>query len=247
MAVRTARRAGFTMIELLTVIAIIAILAAIIFPVFAQVRARTREASCRNNMTQISNAINQYHEQWGVYPDFIEPVRADFGLGLQDISRLYPQYLKSLDVFHCPNSDIVPDSPNVTAAGQAIRRWPDPNGQPVLLPNGNPVFFFQRFSYNAQPVPNRVGVQWEMHYTKDWTLQLGNISDIPRQLKYKNPAADTVVTWCTHHAGYDGVGNCSGNILVLFLDGRIRTIQGDRFSVARWNGPQDGYQWLARP
>ncbi len=39
------KRRGFTLIELLVVIAIIAILAAILFPVFAQARAKARQAS----------------------------------------------------------------------------------------------------------------------------------------------------------------------------------------------------------
>ena len=38
-------RKGFTLIELLVVIAIIAILAAILFPVFAQVREKARQTS----------------------------------------------------------------------------------------------------------------------------------------------------------------------------------------------------------
>lgn len=44
---------GFTLIELLVVIAIIAILAAILFPVFAQARAKARQVSDLSNMKQI--------------------------------------------------------------------------------------------------------------------------------------------------------------------------------------------------
>ena len=44
---------AFTLIEILVVIAIIAILAAILFPVFARARENARRASCQSNMKQI--------------------------------------------------------------------------------------------------------------------------------------------------------------------------------------------------
>jgi len=52
--------AGFTLIELLVVIAIIAILAAILFPVFAQVREKARSTACLSNLKQIGLAVCQY-------------------------------------------------------------------------------------------------------------------------------------------------------------------------------------------
>ena len=51
---------GFTLIELLVVIAIIAILAAILFPVFAQVREKARATSCVSNEKQLGLAFTQY-------------------------------------------------------------------------------------------------------------------------------------------------------------------------------------------
>jgi prepilin-type N-terminal cleavage/methylation domain-containing protein/prepilin-type processing-associated H-X9-DG protein len=51
---------GFTLIELLVVIAIIAILAAILFPVFAQVRNKARQTAGEMNIRQISYGILQY-------------------------------------------------------------------------------------------------------------------------------------------------------------------------------------------
>jgi len=60
----TGRRSGFTLIELLVVIAIIAILAAILFPVFAQARAKARQTACLNNMKQIGLGLMQYVQDY---------------------------------------------------------------------------------------------------------------------------------------------------------------------------------------
>lgn len=66
-----ARRSAFTLIELLTVIAIMAVLAAIIFPVFAAVRENARRADCMTNMKTISTALKQYELDNRKYPDFL--------------------------------------------------------------------------------------------------------------------------------------------------------------------------------
>ena len=50
-------RRGFTLVELLIVIAIIAMLAGIIFPAFAQAREKGRQATCVSNQKQIAMAV----------------------------------------------------------------------------------------------------------------------------------------------------------------------------------------------
>src|SRR5678815_4954746 len=63
------QQTAFTLIELLVVIAIIAILAAILFPVFAQARAKARQAACVSNMKQIGTAITLYVQDYDeTYP-----------------------------------------------------------------------------------------------------------------------------------------------------------------------------------
>ena len=63
--------AGFTLVELLTVIAIIAILTAILLPVFANVRENARRTSSMSNMQQIYSGLKQYELDNRKYPDFL--------------------------------------------------------------------------------------------------------------------------------------------------------------------------------
>lgn len=69
------RRSGFTLVELLTVIAIIGVLAAALFPAIGGIRKRARQASAQTAFTQWAGGITRYKQVYGFYPNINPPYR----------------------------------------------------------------------------------------------------------------------------------------------------------------------------
>jgi prepilin-type N-terminal cleavage/methylation domain-containing protein len=57
---RNNRQAGFTLVEIMIVVAIIGLLAAIAIPNFVKARATSQANACINNLRQIDSAANQW-------------------------------------------------------------------------------------------------------------------------------------------------------------------------------------------
>jgi prepilin-type N-terminal cleavage/methylation domain-containing protein len=110
------KRLGFTLVELLTVIAIIAVLATLLMTTLSSAKRKAREAVCISNLHQIGLALNLYLE--------------DFGKRPPDLATLVTsKYLGSADILACP-ADRTRPAGSPTPGSDAVNGAIPPAQQP---------------------------------------------------------------------------------------------------------------------
>jgi prepilin-type N-terminal cleavage/methylation domain-containing protein len=129
------RRGGFTLVELLVVLAVIALLAGLLLPAVERAREAGYRISCANNLKQIAMAMHLYHHDYEVLP----PSRLPGGgatwavliLPYMEQSPLYRQwdlkqsYYRQSDVarqtrlenYFCPSRRAAFTAPDVSISG----------------------------------------------------------------------------------------------------------------------------------
>ena len=197
-------RNAFTLIELLTVIAIIGILAAILIPVVSSVRESARSANCLSNLRQIGFAFHAYAEDHGGrFPSISYNGRPSHPL-LQLL-----EYADEPELFICP-SDPNPENYNFYYSGGNYGQM----GRGALSthgyrPNENPFrrgasytfaeFIFTRHGPGSGEVEghnlrveqiedlSRFGIAADGAYTPNGWWWYGNQATIDRQLFWGHP------------------------------------------------------------
>src|ERR1041385_399201 len=117
------RQTGFTLVELLVVIGIIALLISILLPSLNRARETANRVKCGSNMRQIGQAMLLYsNENKAKYPP--------------DLGTLVKTEDISIEVFTCPSSDtaIPPDIRSGALDKQAA--WVNGNSDYVYLGKG---------------------------------------------------------------------------------------------------------------
>jgi prepilin-type N-terminal cleavage/methylation domain-containing protein len=123
------KRAGFTLIEILIVLAIVAMVAGLLFPVFATVRDKARMSSCASNLHQIHLALAQYaSDNSGSLPPYPSQTTAGGTIAPASstcieqsrelVDGLFP-YTHSNDVWRCP-SDSGSTAPYTSSCSDAV-------------------------------------------------------------------------------------------------------------------------------
>jgi len=108
-------RRGFTLTEMLTVIAIMAILMALLFPVFSTSREKARQNACLTNLKQVGTALTAYAQDYDDVNVLSHDCGLSWGYGMPVIyAHLLLPYTRSSIVFACGSHPRVPTFPQPT-------------------------------------------------------------------------------------------------------------------------------------
>lgn len=104
---------GFTLVELLVVVAIIAILAAILFPVFSQAREKARQTGCVSNERQLGLAFAMYVSDYDdQFPQGLEVVSGQPVWPGEGWAGQCQPYIKNIGLCRCPSDSQPASGPN---------------------------------------------------------------------------------------------------------------------------------------
>ena len=211
------RKRGFTLVEMLVVIAVIVVLMAILFPVFSRVRAHARKVKCISNLEQIALALKKYQEDYnGRFPP--PPVFVN-GRYYGGISALYPDYIDNTEIFSCPD-----DIDGKSAQAQQVR-YSSYNGKATNAGGGNWALtevYYNYYGYTFSGPPgnpiNSTGLDnggldeagYVAAVMSEYTAEGLHRRDLPR-LANRTAPGNTIITHCGRHS--------SDAEVVLRLDG----------------------------
>jgi type II secretory pathway pseudopilin PulG len=127
------RKTAFTLVELMAVVAMVTILAALLLPALSSAKRRAQETNCRGNLRQLTLASYMYAADSGSHASYNHPNRPDILWMGSDY------YSKVGKIFICPTAPAPSPVPPHDVWGAADHAWVWGDGRSVNDIVTNPV------------------------------------------------------------------------------------------------------------
>ena len=217
------RRSKFTLIELLIVIAIIAILASMLLPALNKVRAKARTISCTGQMGKnIGLAIQQYIDDRGGY---MPPTTDTMG------STFWSWHIQ-------PYLGMKQMAGNLTTSeyGHASSSWTYPNERFMYLPKGKGKIFYCP-SLAFTPLHNGVGAITRLRMSLPANQQNSVTTyAVNRNLAYCYSTTESGGNWEYMRVNGSHIKHPSTSVMLVEFDARPYTNAGSTLDYGLHNG-----------
>jgi prepilin-type N-terminal cleavage/methylation domain-containing protein len=250
MKARFGPRRGFTLVELLVVIAVIGILAALLFPALRSAREKAKRTACMNNLRQINLGVRMYADDSSDTPQTLATA------GTNNIVPLYSRFKESMKsyvglrgassakdgLFACPADAFYPSFVPTNATGWQYNR------QSL---HDQPIFDYSSYAFNGGDNATRTSAAGQWKAPGLTGVKLSSVKHPSRTVLVAEASA--LAPWSWHEPSSRLLFTDARNI-VSFVDGRVTYIKiywdnsplpggGWSFSLAYDPPARYDYQW----
>lgn len=169
-------RSGFTIIELLTVIAVISILLALMLPAVQRARERARVIECKNKLKNLGLACHDFHETYRIMPRNTVRPRGTTRPDQEPAGNLWNWNIGTYETWHREILPFIDPAPFRVQDAVPIFGCPsDPRGTDYKVPDYGFTWYVGVYS-NPNTINNGVIVDDSRLRTK-LTVSLSQVSD----------------------------------------------------------------------
>jgi prepilin-type N-terminal cleavage/methylation domain-containing protein len=241
------RNHAFTLIEMLIVIAIIAVIAALLLPVVSGAKRKARRLTCTNNLRQISLGVRMYSDDSrdaspspggsGLTSTNIEPLYSGYKALMKNYVGLNGASSPRDKLFQCPADTFYPSWFFTNAA------WPFHFVRKSI--HDESLFDFSSYGFNGGDNTSRKFGKMVVDYPGLTGVRLSSVKHPDRTILVSEIAAFAPYSW--HEPSFHGVAHEDGTMyndskdMVSFVDGHVSFIR------MYWNPGQGPAVWYNPP
>ena len=111
---------GLTLVEMLVVVALIAVLASMVVAIAGRIGSQAKEKSLENSFSLLESALQEYYEYWNTFPDPNKPPYLTHSAALYGQLQATPSSRKILENI---NNSLIKNNPGAVDMPQIYDPW----------------------------------------------------------------------------------------------------------------------------